>query len=71
MSEDIEKKWRDLMELWMEIEYRQVVEYLDGKVKAGRVDENSAERWRRAWLKMIGKDEKWGTEVCRARKEIT
>lgn len=67
MSEDIEKKWRDLMELWMEIEYCQVVEYLDEKVKTGRVDEETAERWRKAWLKMIGKDEKWGTEVWEGR----
>lgn len=71
MSEDIEKKWRGLMELWMEIEYRQIVEYLNEKVKTGRTDEDSAERWRRAWLKMIGKDEKWGTEACRTEKHIT
>lgn len=71
MSEDIEKKWRGLMELWVEIEYRQIVEYLDEKVKAGRTDEDSAERWRRAWLKMVGKNEEWGTEVCRTEKHIT
>lgn len=71
MSEEIEKKWRGLMELWMEIEYYRIVEYLDEKVKTGRTDEKSAERWRRAWLKMIGKDEKWGMEICRIEKHIT
>lgn len=70
MSEEIEKKWRGLMESWMEIEYRQVVEYLDGKVKAGRLDEDTAEQWCKAWLKMVGKDEKWGVEVCRTEKHI-
>ena len=71
MSEDIEKKWGDLMELWMEIEYRQIVEYLDRKVCLGQKDRDSTEQWRKAWLKMVGKDEEWGAEVCRTEKHTT
>ena len=63
MSEEIEKKWRGLMETWMEIEYRQVVEYLDGKVRAGRLDEESSAKWKKSYLEMIGKDEEWGEKV--------
>lgn len=63
MSEDIEKKWRDLMELWMEIEYRQWREYLDGEVKKKSLSQDIVDKWLKDYLLMVGKDKEWGTEV--------
>lgn len=67
MSEDIEKRWRDLMELWMEIEYRQWREYLDGEVKKKSLSQDIVDKWLKDYLLMVGKDEEWETEVWEGR----
>lgn len=67
MSENIEKKWRDLMELWMEIEYRQWREYLDGEVKKKSLSQDIVDKWLKDYLLMVGKDEEWGAEVWAGR----
>lgn len=67
MSEDIEKKWCDLMELWTEIEYRQWREYLDERVRKKLLSQDTVDRWLKDYLLMVGKDEKWGTEVWAGR----